>query len=271
MGALRNRATGFQPRKTEAMKKISLKDGARACIAVALLAGCGLALAGPPFVTDDPEPVDYQHHEFYIGTQQTRTADGRAGTLPHIEYNYGAAPDLQLHVIVPLAFNSPAGASRQTGLGDIELGFKYRFLQETDDRPMAGIFPIVLTRTGNADRGLGNGATQVFLPVWLQKKFGEWQTYGGGGYWINHATGARNHWFFGWQVQREISEQWTLGGEVFHSTEAAIGEGSSTGFNLGGMFNLNEHDHVLFSAGRGLANASTTNRFSSYLAYQRTW
>src|SRR5271156_6783539 len=27
------------------------------------------ALAGPPFMTDDPEPVDYQHYEFYTFTQ----------------------------------------------------------------------------------------------------------------------------------------------------------------------------------------------------------
>jgi len=25
----------------------------------------GVANAGPPFRTDDPEPVDYQHYEFY--------------------------------------------------------------------------------------------------------------------------------------------------------------------------------------------------------------
>jgi hypothetical protein len=162
--------------------------------------------------------------------------------------------------------------SSQTGPGDVELGIKYRLVQETEDHPMVGVFPIVVTHTGNADKGLGNGATHVFLPVWLQKKWGEWQSYGGGGgYWINHAEGARNHWFFGWQVQKEISEHVTLGGELFHSTEQATGEESSTGFNLGGSYNFDEHNHLLFSAGKGLANASTTNRFSSYLAYQLTW
>jgi hypothetical protein len=62
-----------------------------------------------------------------------------------------------------------------------------------------------------------------------------------------------------------------LGGEIFHSTEQAPGEGSSTGFNLGGTYNFDEHDHLLFSAGKGLTNADATNRFSSYLAYQWTW
>ena len=33
--------------------------------ALALLGVAGAARGGPPFVTDDPEPVDYQHWEFY--------------------------------------------------------------------------------------------------------------------------------------------------------------------------------------------------------------
>lgn len=253
------------------MKSRTLKFSACAIAALSLLATSRLALAGPPFLTDDPEPVDYQHHEFYVGSQQTKTADGRVGTLPHFEYNYGAAPNVQLHVIVPFAFNSPADGSRQSGLGDVELGVKYRFLQETESRPMVGIFPIVVTHTGDADKGLGNGATQVFLPLWLQKKLGDWQSYGGGGYWINHATDTKNHWFFGWQLQKEISEHVTLGGEIFHSTEQVPGQGSSTGFNLGGSYNFDEHNHLLFSAGKGLTNAEATNKFSSYLAYQWTW
>ena len=108
--------------------------------ASALLFISQFAAAGPPFLTDDPEPVEYQHHEFYIASQRTKTADGAAGTLPHLEYNYGAAPDVQLHVIVPYVFSHPAGDTHQKGLGDVEVGVKYRILQETDSSPMVGIF-----------------------------------------------------------------------------------------------------------------------------------
>jgi len=229
------------------------------------------ALAGPPFLTDDPEPVEYQHYELYLASEQVSTADGRIGTVPQLEFNYGAAPNLQLHIIVPSAFNNPADGPRQNGLGDIELGIKYRLVQETDSIPMIGIFPLVEVPTGDAARGLGNGATQVFLPVWIQKKWGDWQSYGGGGYWINRATDAKDHWFFGWQLQKDISAHLTLGGEIFHSTEQAPGMGASSGFNLGGNYNFDEHNHLLFSAGKGLTNVSTTNQFSSYLAYQWTW
>ena len=249
----------------------NLKNGAGLFVACALLTSSGLALAGPPFVTDDPETVEYQHHEFYISSQQVKTQDGRSGTLPHVEYNYGAGPNLQLHVIVPFAFNNPVDGARERGLGDVELGAKYRFMQETESGPMVGIFPIVVTHTGDADKGLGNGGTQAFLPVWVQKKWGSWQTYGGGGYWVNRAANTKNHWFAGWQLQKELSDTLTLGGEIFHSTEQVAGQGSSTGFNLGGTYNFDEHNHLLFSAGRGLTNADVTNKFSSYVGYQLTW
>jgi hypothetical protein len=245
-------------------------------IAAALLTGALLtplspALAGPPFLTDDPEPVAYRHHELYISSQQLRTRDGSSGTLPHIEYNYGAAPNLQLHVIVPFAFNNPQQGPRQSGLGDIELGAKYRFMQETADTPMVGIFPLVELHTGNASLGLGNGAAQIYLPFWLQKRWGTWQSYGGGGYWINNADYARNHWFFGWQLQKDLSGHLTLGAEIYRNTEQISGAGASAGFNLGGYYNFDEHNHLLISAGRGLTNADATNRFSSYAGYQWTW
>ena len=191
--------------------------------------------------------------------------------MPHLEYNYGAMPDLQLHIIVPYALNSPMTGKRENGLGDIELGAKYRFMQETVNRPMVGIFPLIETHTGDVTKGLGSGATQIFLPVWLQKRWGEWQGYGGGGYWINNAANTRNHWFFGWQLQKDISKKLTFGGEIFHSTPQSPGTGSSSGFNLGGIFNFDEHNHFLFSAGRGLANVNATNQFSSYIGYQLTW
>jgi hypothetical protein len=104
------------------MNSRNLRRCVRLFAACATLASADMALAGPPFLTDDPEPVEYQHHEFYLATQQVRTQDGRSGTLPHVEFNYGAAPDLQLHILAPFAFNSPGDGPRQKGLGDVELG-----------------------------------------------------------------------------------------------------------------------------------------------------
>ncbi len=226
------------------------------------------AWAGPPFVTDDPEPVEYQHGEFYIASQYANNKDGEEGTLPHFEFNYGPLPDLQLHLLIPLAFAHPAGGPTTYGLGDTEIGIKYRFIHETDTTPQVGVFPLVHIPTGDSDRGLGSGHAPVFLPVWVQKSRGPWTTYGGGGYWNNPGAGNRNFWQLGWLVQRDLSEFFTLGAEIFYFGKDTVDGRDRTGYNIGGILNLSEEDHILFSAGRDLAG---DNRFSAYLAYQWTF
>lgn len=243
----------------------------RALVFAAGLWATAAAFAGPPYATDDPEPVDPGEHELFISFERTRTGDGSSGSLPMVELNYGAAQDLHLSVGVPWSFDDPHRDTGHRGLGDIELSAKYRVLQETDSQPMLSFYPAVTTPTGDSDKGLGAGKVQWFLPVWLQKNWGDWQVNTGGGYTIDHSAAARNHWFFGWQVQRKIDERWTLGGELFHSTEETRGEGSSSGFNLGAVFEIDPHDHLLFSAGRGLSNVQRTNQLSSYIGYQLTW
>lgn len=250
--------------------RTGLEFAPRILAAVALSAASFAAWAGPPFRTDDPEAVEYKHAEFYVFTTQTLAADGRTGVLPAFEFNYGIFENVQFHLVAPYAFNTPSGQGTTHGYGDTELGVKWQFNEETETIPMIGIFPLVEIPTGNSDKGLGNGHSQIFIPIWLQKKWGDFQTYGRGGYWVNNGPDNRNYWFVGWQAQYQFSEHVTLGAEVFHTTSQVQGQGSSTGFNVGGYYNFDEHNHLLFSIGKGLQNAAETNRVSSYLGYQYT-
>ncbi|MDE2357121.1 MAG: hypothetical protein KGL69_10245 [Alphaproteobacteria bacterium] len=242
------------------------------------LVGARLALAGPPFITDDPEPVDLGHWEVYAFSAGAFDAHDGTGVGPSLEVNYGAAPNLQLHLIANLAYDLPQGAPRQFGLGDTELGFKYRFItpKESDWFPQVGVFPLLEVPTGAASHGLGAGQVQAFLPLWLQKDFGPWTTYGGGGYWINPGLGNRNYWYSGWLLQRQVTRKLALGGEVFHTTSAQVGRSGVTGFNLGGQYDFTDHYHLLFSAGRGgllyaVDAARVNDPFTYYLAFQKTF
>jgi hypothetical protein len=232
------------------------------------LFGAKTGFAGPPFKTDDPEPVEYQHGEVYIASQYQDNRGGTSLTAPHIEVNYGLLPEMQVHLIAPFVSVQPEGERSHYGYGDTEIGVKYRFVKESDLIPSVAVFPLLEIPTGNQSKGLGSGEVQAFLPVWLQKSFGAWTTYGGGGYWINPGEGNKNYWFFGWELQREISKMLSLGGEIFHQTPSEDHGDSSTGFNLGGILNLTENHHILFSAGRDF---SGPNLFSSYVAYQFTF
>ena len=136
-----------------------------------------------------------------------------------------------------------------------------------------GVYPLLEQPTGNESRGLGAGHLRAFLPIWVQKSFGDWTTYGGGGYWFNqdNRLGDKDYWFFGWLLQRKVTDKLTIGGEIFHQTSPNIAVPETTGFNIGAIYDVDEHNHLLVSAGRGLQNADETNQFSWYLGYQLTW
>lgn len=244
-----------------------LTAGLSAAVLCILLAA-GWVWAGPPFFTDDPEPVPYKHWEFYVAGQYTKNQDGKSGTAPHFEVNYGVMPDLQLHMIVPLAWDRPQGGSNQYGVGDVELGAKYRFIHEGRYLPQVGAFPLLVLPTGDDERGLGDGQTKLFVPIWLQKSWGPWTSYGGGGYWVNPGEGKQNYWFVGWLLQRDITSWLTLGGELFYTTADTVDGGDSNGFNLGAIINFSEEHHLLFSAGSDF-HGDTDMAF--YIAYQLTF
>ena len=80
----------------------------------------GTALwAGPPFFTDDPEPVELHHMELYLSWMGTRASDGAAGSLPLVEFNEGILPETQLHLVAPLASTLAGRTSDGFNLGAI--------------------------------------------------------------------------------------------------------------------------------------------------------
>jgi hypothetical protein len=227
------------------------------------------AFAGPPFVTDDPEPADFQHWEVNYALQGTAVQGGGAGTLPLIDANYGALPDLQLHVQPQLAYvRTPA--TGHFGVGDTELGVKYRFIEEDDDGwvPMVSLYPLFEIPTGDRRRGLGGGVGRTFVPIWLQKTVEKWTVYGGAGYWIDPGANGKNAWFMGAVALYQLTERFQFGGEAFYLAAPSPGGRDAPGFNLGGTYELTDDCHLLFSAGRGLADPAAVNRFSAYLALQ---
>lgn len=226
------------------------------------------AFAGPPFFTDDPEPVELHHWELYLASQLFYGGGDVSGTLPHFEVNYGGAPELQLHAILPLGIDHLSGGATRMGPGDIELGAKYRFVHEGDLLPQIGTFPLVELPTGDSERGLGAGGTQIFLPIWLQKSFGDWTTYGGAGYWVSFVPGGQSSWTFGWELQRKLSDNFTAGAEIVHHTASAPGGEGDSRFNLGLMIDLGALHHVLLSWGHTFTGPS---EMQTYAAYQLTF
>lgn len=253
---------------------------------VALLAAAlAPAWAGPPFLTDDPVPVDLHHWEFYLFGTGDRTRENNTVSWPAIEINNGIAKNTQLHLIIPETYVSQGGTSAR-GLGDSELGVKWRFVEQTGSRPDIATFPLLEIATGDQSKGLGNGRTWLKVPIWLEKDWGAWTSYGGAGYAFNPAPGQRDYPYGGLLIQRTISRSLTLGGEVFlqgatannppataagaqSSGEPVVAGARSTAiWNFGGFYNFTPNFSLLFSAGHSFQGDGNS---VYYVALYRTW
>jgi hypothetical protein len=248
------------------MKNMSLRYWHHTILIILFSLMSASALAGPPFKTDDPQPVDYLHWEFYIASEQQFTKQETDATYPHIEINYGAISNVQLHIVAPLGYVHTSEGTHY-GYSDTEIGLKYRFVEETETVPQLGFFPLVEIPTGNEDKQLGNGKTQAYLPLWIQKSWGKLTTYGGGGVWYNPGPDRKNWAFTGWEMQYDLSELITLGSEIYYQTAESQSSESRADFNFGGFVNLNEHHHILFSLG---SNLSGETAITGYIGYQLT-
>jgi hypothetical protein len=254
-----------------------------------LVLAASSAHAGPPFQTDDPDPVAFHHFEMYAFELSDSTGKNAGGTglaIPAYEVNYGVVPNVQLHLVLPLTAVFQPSSNRSDGpinygLGDTELGAKIRFLKDTKHTPEVGIFPFVELPSGSAERGLGVGKTWYRLPLWLQKSWGsdgrQWTTYGGGGAAVVPQSGYTNYPFAGWLLQRQLSEKLTLGGELFgHGAEgsAALSTRASTLLDLGGTYEFHKFKKfdggfdLLFAAGRSIYGQPETY---TYLSLYWTW
>jgi hypothetical protein len=239
--------------------------------AVALgLLSVGPACAGPPFATDDPEPTEYGTFENYLFTTGIRADHQTEGTASGLEINYGALPDVQTSATFNLADFAPGPDGKtQYGYGPILAGVKYRFIEEDDDgwRPQIAFYPQINIPL---DHRLGTMNTSELLPIWAQKSFGPWTTFGGGGYWINPGPGNQNYWFVGWAILRQITPELHLGGEIFHQTGSFVNQPAQTSYNGALLYDFSDHWHVVASAGTGITRVQLTNQFSWYLGLEWT-
>lgn len=124
--------------------------------AAAALVCCLLAsspvLAARPLATDDAGTVAGQHFEAefgYILDQPRGGAEKSSGLTASLKY--GLLENLDLGAELPYEL-SPV-----SGLGDICLKCKYRFLEESDSLPALAVRADIKTATGDANKGLGSG------------------------------------------------------------------------------------------------------------------
>jgi hypothetical protein len=228
-------------------------------LALLLIGSASAALAGPPYVTDDAESTDYGHFENYAfatGTVRRAGMEGEAG----FDLNYGATPDLQLTLVLPEAYQrGPDGDT--AGFGNVEIAAKYRFLHQQDFGVDVAVFPRILLASPS---GAGEQHASFLLPLWLQKDWGSWSAFGGGGCELNRGGGSKDFCIAGLAITRQVLPNLQIGGEIYHQTADEVHGRGTTGLSAGVRYDLNDTYHLLGSIGPGIQNAAETDRYNWY-------
>lgn len=223
-----------------------------------------VAMAGPPYITDDPEPTDYRHFEIYLFLQDGGGRDGIDGAYG-VDFNYGATESLQLTAVLPIGFERPKAGPSARGLGNIELAAKYRFMHNSESSGGwdAAFFPRLFL-PASSDR-VGEKHASLLLPVWFQHDLQkDWSTFGGAGCVINRGGDSKDFCTAGWALTHQLLPNLQLGVELVHQTADSKDGRASTQFGAGMKYDLNDTLHVLAYAGPTLQNISANDRYTWY-------
>lgn len=222
--------------------------------AFALVSAAVPAFAGPPYQTDDPEPTELGHWEIYNFVDVDAlggTIDGEGG----VDLNYGAARGLQLTATLPVAFSHSPGGDWRVGRGDVQLGAKYRFLNDEGTGWQAAVFPRVILPT--SAKGLGGNRVRLLLPLWVQKDIGKSSLFGGGGYEINPGPGNKNFWQAAVAVTHDFTGKLSLGAEAYWQSADTRGGDDAGGVDAGLIRKLSGPYSLLLAGGPRFSSGHT--------------
>jgi hypothetical protein len=238
-----------------------------------LVLGTGLSAsvaAGPPYISDDPEPTENGHYEIYFFDSG---AGGMSGSehAYGIDFNYGGGENLQLTATFPIASTRIPGEPRlSSGLANVALAAKYRFLHQESFGWDVAIFPRLFLPS--ATNGVGDRHASFLLPIWLQKDFANgWSTFGGGGCEWNRGGDSKNFCLAGWAVTKQLLPTLQLGVELAHQTADTRGGHDSTSAGVGVKFDVNDRWHLLAYAGPGFEHIESNAHYDWYTSLLLTF
>jgi hypothetical protein len=214
------------------------------------------AQGGPPLITDDPGTPGNNHWEINIATTLERTRDGQEQKVPIVDVNYGLGNRLQLKFEVPYLRVRDAGERGLWGLGNSNVGVKWRFAENEKQGWAVSTYPQLEFNnpTSSVRRGLVERGAQFLLPIEVSHKFLRLNVNEDFGYLFkqNRMDGL----IYGIALGRQATKRLELLGEV-HGEALRNFKEEELLFNLGGRFGVSKHLTLLFSSGRSFRRAES--------------
>ena len=244
----------------------------RCVVGAALTFGLHVIAAGQggsPMITEDTGTTEWHRYEINTAFAVRLGAGAKVYAAPFVDLNYGITKNAQFTIGVPYLVLRRGGERSIAGLGNTNVGVKYRFREESEKRRVSmSIFPQLALNnpTSSARRGLVNEGPELLMPLQWETAFGKWGAGGEVGYRFKR---GEDEVIYGVVVGREF-KRFELLAEL-HGTGGYGHLGASEIVcNFGTRVALSKHAAMQLSAGRS-ARPRRDPRFIAYAGMQWTF
>ena len=223
---------------------------------------------GPPMITDDPAPVLKGHWETNIGFTLEHNQSAHIYELPLIDLNYGLSRQIQLKAEIPFIINHELGDEPVRGIGKMNLGVKWKFLESEEHHVLAGVYPQILFNitSSSSHEGLTDEGFEFFLPLAFEKGFRKNAFVAQVGRFFE--SRGSGEWFYGMLLNHEMTNQFELAGEIFGYLPSDFSD-NETFLNFGLRAEMTRHLRFLFSAGKNVIKSKEgNNTVIAFLGFQ---
>jgi hypothetical protein len=204
-----------------------------------------VAQGGPPLITNDPDTPGPGAWEINIAATGDRSA--RAWTLdaPDVDINHGVGERVQLSMHAPWSHRRDEGGAWFSGMGPIEFGVRWRFLDQAQAGVSVAVQPLwIRSFSPAAERhGLNAPNPEWVLPLQVSRHFDHSAL---GGEIARHVVANEpDTWQAGGFFEYDCRPRLQCLGEINTTWE----DGPNTVLNAGGRQAITQHVNLLMSIG----------------------
>jgi hypothetical protein len=210
-----------------------------------------LAQGGPPLITDDPDTPGPGYWEINLAGIVEKARPDRRLEAPLADINYGLGSRIQLKFEIPWLNAGETGKPVQAGLGNSNVGVKWRFLGQEGQRIAWATYPQLEVNTGRvmAEKGFVNDGSQFLLPTELTIEiFRRLEINGEVG--RNFVQKGDDGWIFGLATEVEFDGDFELVGEL--RGERSGSSPAELILNVGTRKKMTDQIVLLTAVGRGV-------------------
>jgi hypothetical protein len=239
-------------------------------VAVALTIGSGASLAqgGPPYYTTDPGTPGHLNWEINFGYMPFLFNGQSVTHTPDVDINFGVGDRIQLTYEDAWLRVWNQGTAAKYGMGQDQLGVKWRFYDSGEDGMAFSIFPQLSVNNPNhaVERGITPPGASLLVPMEFSKKAGPVDVNAEAGYNLVHL--GPDGWFTGLVVGHDFTKKLEMDAELY-TTGTFHPSFVQPILDVGARYRLHRPVILLLMAGRGLrAERSGQPYFVGYFGVQ---